>query len=143
MRHAYVEATGPAMRVPEWRVVQMLRQHERPDRLEAALADVLGPARARYCLDGFARLLALLRQHGWHAPLILPPGAQGVSDDERSLARFVLLAAEQDRDLALAEAATLVTPQAILPLVAAGERMGLPLLCEECRDRLRCPLTFQ
>ncbi|MBN9885950.1 hypothetical protein I6N89_01480 [Pelagibaca abyssi] len=121
----------------------MLRQRHDPARLEAALADVLGTARARYCVGGFEQLMALLHRHGWHAPLILPADAQGVSDDERSLARFVLLASEQDRDLALAEATMLVTPQAILPLVAAGERMGLPLLCEECRERLRCPLTFQ
>lgn len=143
MRHELFETLGPAMRAPEWRVVQMLRRRNDLTRVEAALAEVLGAARARYCLDGFLQLMALLQRHGWHAPLILPADARGVSDDERSLARFVLLATEQDRDLALAEATMLVTPQAILPLVAAGERMGLPLLCEECRERLRCPLTVQ
>ena len=87
--------------------------------------------------------MALMRLHAWHPPLILRPGAEGVSDDERNLARFVLLSAEQDREAALVEAMAIVVPQAILPLVAAGERVGLPLLCEECRDRLDCPLTFQ
>ncbi|WP_340688920.1 hypothetical protein [Salipiger thiooxidans] len=143
MRHEYFKTVGPALRVPEWRIVQMLRRQHEADRLEADLAGAIGLERARACVDGFAQLMALMRLHAWHPLLILRPGAEGVSDDERNLARFVLLSAEQDREAALVEAMAIVVPQAILPLVAAGERVGLPLLCEECRDRLDCPLTFQ
>ncbi|MBU2959724.1 hypothetical protein KO516_02565 [Citreicella sp. C3M06] len=143
MRHEYFERSGVALRPPEWRIVRMLRTRDDIAAIETELAANIGDARAEQAIDGFLQVLALLEQHGWHAPLILRPGARSVSDDELNLARFVLHCAEQDRDTAMAEAMMLVAPQAILPLVAAGTRLGLPLLCEECRDRLRCPLTFQ
>ncbi|MDO6584221.1 hypothetical protein Q4543_01705 [Salipiger sp. 1_MG-2023] len=143
MRHEHFERSGVALRPPEWRIVRMLRTRDDIGPIEAELAANIGDARAAQAIDGFLQVLAMLGQHGWNAPLILRPGARSVSDDELNLARFVLHCAEQDRDTATAEAMMLVAPQAILPLVEAGTRLGLPLLCEECRDRLRCPLTFQ
>ncbi|KAA8606184.1 hypothetical protein AL036_15650 [Salipiger aestuarii] len=121
----------------------MLRDAQDPDALWHDLSRRIGPTRADQALAGFSRFMNLLRTYGWHTPLTLCPGARSVSEDERALARFVLHCAEQDHDSATAEAMMLVAPQAILPLVAAGERLGLPLLCEECRERARCPLTFQ
>ncbi len=143
MRHEYFHATGAALRPPEWRIVDMLRNADDLDSLHRDLAGRIGAPRADQALHGFCDMLGLLRTHGWHMPLTLCAGARSVSDDERAIARFVLHCAEQDRDSATAEAMMLVAPHAILPLVSAGERMGLPLLCEECRERLRCPLTFQ
>uniref|UniRef100_A0A2A3JNY4 Uncharacterized protein n=1 Tax=Alloyangia mangrovi TaxID=1779329 RepID=A0A2A3JNY4_9RHOB len=105
------------------------------------MRDVLGFTRARACLRAFGDFADILTRHGWHGPLILPLDAQGISDDERAIARFVLTATEQDRELALAEATMLVLPAHILTLTNAAERVGLPLLCEECRARLDCPLN--
>ena len=143
MKHEKFDPAEPGLRGPEWRAAKLLRKSHDPDGLRADLLPILGSARTGYCIGGMTELLILLRRHSWHMPLFLRPGATSVSEDERSLARFILLCAEQQRDEAMAEAMMMVTPQAIVPLVSAGERMGLPLLCEDCRKRLRCPLTFQ
>lgn len=100
------------------------------------LCQTMGAARARACLQAFEHMLSLLGKHGWQALRLLPQGTDDVSADELSLARFVMAATEQRRETALAEAAFLVSPAALLPLVCAASRFGLPLLCEECRGRL-------
>ncbi|SDG66874.1 hypothetical protein [Alloyangia pacifica] len=141
MRHERFDRVE--LRPAEMRVVQLLRLWRADDEAGAQLLlrDALGFTRARSCLRAFGDLAELLTRHGWHGPLILPQEAQGISDDERAIARFVLTATEQDRELALAEATMLVTPAHILTLTNAAERVGLPLLCEECRARLNCPLS--
>ena len=53
-----------------------------------------------------------------------------------TVARFVMAATEQRREVALAEASFLVSPVALLPLLTAATRFGLPLLCAECRMRV-------
>ncbi|MCL3881533.1 hypothetical protein [Marivita sp. GX14005] len=92
------------------------------------LCVAIGHPRARACLQAFEQMLSLLKAHGWHAPLILAPDARGYSEDELSLARFVLAAAEQRREVALAEASFLVSPQVLLPFLCAASRVGLPLM---------------
>ncbi|AWI84400.1 hypothetical protein CEW88_12330 [Alloyangia pacifica] len=141
MRHERFDRV--ALRPAETRVVQLLRLWREADEATAQLElrDALGFSRARSCLRAFGDFAEILTRHGWHGPLILPTDALGVSDDERAIARFVMTATEQDRDLALAEAAMLVLPAHILPLANAAERVGLPLLCEECRRRLECSLN--
>lgn len=76
MRHEYFERSGVALRPPEWRIVQMLRARTRIGGIETDLAAQIGAARAAQAVDGFLQVLALLGQHGWHAPLILRPGAR-------------------------------------------------------------------
>ncbi len=141
MRHERFDRV--ALRPAEARVVRLLRLWRENDEATAQLElrDALGFTRARACLRALGDFADLLTTHGWHAPLILPPGATGLSDDERAIASFVLTATEQDRDLALAEATMLVTPIHSLTLTNAAERLGLPLLCEECRARLDCRLN--
>ncbi|WP_420819279.1 hypothetical protein [Pacificoceanicola onchidii] len=100
------------------------------------LRQCLGEQRAASCLNGFEDMLDLLKKHGWHAPLILSPEATGYSEDELAIARFVMAATEQRRGVALAEASFLVSPCAMLNLMHAASRAGLPLLCEDCRLRV-------
>ncbi len=110
-----------------------------PDPQETILADLrgsLGSSRARACLQAFEQMLALLTKHGWHSVVILRPTAPRYSADELSITRFVMAATEQRRDVAMTEASFLVSPDALLPLLCAGARVGLPLLCEECRSRI-------
>ena len=140
MRHERFESgtdTG-TLRLSERRVVEMLRfwQADRQGEALDRLCRRLGSVRAGFCIRAFSEVMELVRRHAWHAPLILPVGATSHSDDELAIARLILTATEQHRDSALAEAAMLVSPMALVPLVAAAERTGLPLLCEECRGRL-------
>ncbi|MBE9638994.1 hypothetical protein [Salipiger mangrovisoli] len=141
MRHERFDRVE--LRPAEARVVRLLRLWRENDEATAQLElrAALGFTRARGCLRALGEFAELLTRHGWHGPLILPPEAQGLSDDERAIARFVLTATEQDRELALAEATMLVIPAHILTLTNAAERVGLPLLCEECRSRLHCSLN--
>ena len=140
MRHMTFDESGHGLRGPERRLIGMLRLWaEGPDEQVAVWNDLcasLGAARARGCLKGFEDMLELMRKHGWHRPVILPVGAQGYSEDETAIARFVMAATEQRREVALAEASFLVAPQAMLPLMHAAARAGLPLLCEDCRARV-------
>ncbi|GGB00612.1 hypothetical protein GCM10011324_08610 [Allosediminivita pacifica] len=128
------------MRGPERRVIAVLRAGVAGgtalEALKQDLGEALGAGRAAACLAGFAGMRDIIRRHGWHVPVVLPEDAQGWSEDELSLARFVLAASEQQRDVALAEASFLVSPMGLLPLLEAGMQAGLPLLCEECRARL-------
>ncbi|WP_226622350.1 hypothetical protein [Alloyangia pacifica] len=141
MRHERFDRVD--LRPAEARVVRLLRLWRDNDEATAQLElrDALGFTPARACLRALGDLADLLTRHGWHGPLILPVAAQSTSDDERAIARFVLTATEQDRELALAEATMLVLPAHILTLANAAERVGLPLLCEECRARRDCPLN--
>lgn len=141
MQFAPDSLESAALRGPEQRLIGMLRDWcADPDPQETILADLsesLGPSRARACLQAFEQMLTLLTKHGWHSLVILRPNANGYSQDELSIARFVMAATEQRRDVAVAEASFLVSPDALLPLLCAGARVGLPLLCEECRARIR------
>ena len=140
MRYSDIRQSDSGLRGPEKRLVAMLRLWaEGPEAQEAVWRDLckrLGAPRARACLQGFEVLLGLLKKHGWHAPLVLGPGATGYSEDELAIARFVMAATEQKREVALAEASFLVSPAAMLPLMTAATRVGLPLLCEDCRARV-------
>lgn len=141
MHHAPILLPLADLRGPERRVVQLLRgwQHG-PDAQSALWNDLcrsMGAARARACLQAFEQMLSLLARYGWQALRILPVGTEGVSPDEASLARFIMAATEQRREVALAEAGFLVSPAGLLPLVCAASRFGLPLLCEDCRARLQ------
>jgi hypothetical protein len=128
------------LRRPERRVIALLRAFRAGDAalaaLRSGLGEILGPVRAASCLDGTADLMALLDRHGWHRLTVLPETAEGWSEDELAVARFVMAATEQRREVALAEASFLVSPAALLPMLTAASRLGLPLLCEECRARV-------
>lgn len=139
--------TGPRRRAdlsrPEARMLAMLRLWPDGPRAQSdlwsALAEDLGPARARACLSAFETFRERLLRNAWIAPRLLVPEARRLSPDEDHLCRFVLLAAEGDREAALELATFLVRPAALLPLLHAAERTGLPLLCAECRLGLsRC-----
>lgn len=138
MRHDAIEAGH--LRGPERRIIGLLRAWAVGPPAQAAawqeLCALLGPARASDCLNGFEAMHALLHKHGWRGLTILAVGAEGWSEDELAVARFVLAATEQQREVALAEAGFLVSPAALLPLLAAATRCGLPLLCAECRARI-------
>ena len=139
MRPDHLIAAG-ALRGPERRVIDCLRAFASgPEAQEAfwnTLCANIGAARARGCLMAFEVMQDILRRHGWHPPMVLPPTAEGFSEDEMALARFTLAATEQRREVALEEASFLVTPLGLLPLLDAAARFGLPLLCEDCKARL-------
>ncbi|MFW2545458.1 hypothetical protein ACN2XU_22750 [Primorskyibacter sp. 2E107] len=145
MRYSDIEKSDTGLRGPEQRLIAMLRLWSQgPKEQDAAWRDLarrLGARRARACLKGFEDMLDLLHKHGWHVPMVLSPEATGYSEDELALARFVMAATEQRREVALAEASFLVSPAALLPLMTAASRAGLPLLCEECRSRVMGPGT--
>jgi hypothetical protein len=140
MQHVTFSKTEQGLRGPELRLIELLRYWDNgPDAREGlwrGLRRHLGSARANSCLDGFSDMMGLLRRHGWHMPTILPVTARGYSEDELAIARFVMAATEQRRDVALQEASFLVSPQALLPMLNAAMRTGLPLLCEDCRARV-------
>lgn len=141
MRHTPILLPDKDLRGPEKRVIALLRAWRSDPGAQTDLWNDLsrsmGPPRARACLQAFEHMLDLLAQHGWHAMTILSPGTKGISSDEASVTRFVMAATEQDRDTALAEAGLLVSPAGMLPLLCAASRFGLPLLCEDCRARVR------
>ncbi|SDY58743.1 hypothetical protein [Citreimonas salinaria] len=128
------------MRRPERRVIAVLRAWAAGpamlDVLWDELCGTIGESRARSCLIAFFELRSLLDHHAWRMPVLLQEGAEGYSEDELAIARFVMAAAEQRREVALAEAEFLVSPLAFLPLLQAAARFGLPLLCEDCRARV-------
>ncbi|WP_375259861.1 hypothetical protein [Citreimonas sp.] len=128
------------MRRPERRAIAVLRAwaagSDRLDRLWDELCDSIGEPRARSCLVAFFELRSLLDHHAWRIPVILDQDSDGFSEDELAIARFVMAAAEQRREVALAEAGFLVSPVAYLPMLHAAARFGLPLLCEDCRTRV-------
>lgn len=141
MRHERFDRID--LRPAERWLIELLRLWRDDDEAAAQLLlrDALGFTRARACLRAFGELAELLTRHGWHSPLILQQGAASSSEDERAIARFVLTATEQDREQALLEATMMVTPVHVLTLVNTAERVGLPLLCGECRLRQRCLLN--
>ncbi|MCC1491264.1 hypothetical protein [Cognatishimia sp. F0-27] len=140
MHQTSITATASSLRGPERRVIALLRAWHAGEAHQAAawkdLCKSLGVARARGCLRAFEEMLALMDRHGWRCLTILPETAEGWSEDELSVARFVMAATEQQRDVALSEAAFLVRPSALLPLLTTASRFGLPLLCEDCRARV-------
>ncbi len=146
MKHAHFSPSDARplavsdLRLAEARLVAMLRLwHDGEagrEELCKVLCTVLGDVRAQGCLAAFEDVLELLRRHGWRALSILPSEVARLSEDEVAFARFVLTATEQDRDAACLSASFLVRPGAILSLVLAASRLGLPLLCEESRCRL-------
>jgi len=141
MHHAPILLSDDDLRGPETRVISLLRAwRSGPDAQADMWSDLcrsMGPARARACLQAFEQMLKLLNKHGWQALAIMPMDTKGMSSDEASIARFVMAATEQDRETALAEATFLVSHTALLPLLCAASRFGLPLLCEDCRARIR------
>ena len=150
MKHALFSQTETRpltlsdLRMAEARLVAMLRQwrfaDNRQEQVVESLCAMLGETRARACLRGFEDVMGLLRRHGWRPLTLRQPGSAQVSEDETAFARFVLLATEQDRDVAWLEGSFLVRPEGILPLILAASRVGLPLLCEESRCRLHAAL---
>ncbi len=150
MKHAHFtpsEARPLALsdlRLAEARLVAMLRLWNEgaqgQEQVWNGLCAILGSNRARSCLSAFEDVLRLLRRHGWRALSVLPSEVDRLSDDEAAFARFVLTATEQDRDGACLDASFLVRPEAMLPLVLAASRLGLPLLCEESRCRLHAAM---
>ena len=91
------------LRRPERRVITVLRAFRSGDAalvaLRAGLGEILGAARAASCLDGAADLMALLDRHGWHRLTVMPETTEGWSEDELAVARFVMAATEQRRDV--------------------------------------------
>ena len=140
MQHMTFSKEEQGLRGLELRLIEILRfwdsGPEARETLWCTLSRHLGTVRANSCLEGFCDMMGLLRKHGWHTPTILPVSAQGYSEDELAIARFVMAATEQRRDVALQEASFLVSPQVLLPMLNAAMRTGLPLLCEECRSRV-------
>lgn len=140
MLHAPILVSLEDLRGPERRVVAILRAWDcgpaAQSDIWSSLCRSIGQARARSCLQAFEQLRRLIRKHGWKTLHILAPETPEVSADEADLARFVMAATEQDRDIALAQATFLVSPTGLLPLLCAASRFGLPLLCEECRARI-------
>ncbi len=132
------------LRLAEARLVVMLRHWRFSDNgqehVAGSLCTILGEVRARACLRGFEDALGLLHRHGWRPLTLRQPGSTLVSEDETAFARFILLATEQDRDVAWLEGSFLVRPDGILPLILAASCVGLPLLCEESRCRLHAAL---
>lgn len=128
------------LRHPEHRVVEVFRAWqtgpEARDRLWETLCDGVGEQRARSCLLAFFELRSLFDHHAWRMPVLLDPEAEGYSEDEVSISRFVMAATQQRREVALTEASFLVSPVALLPALDAAMRFGLPLLCEDCRRRV-------
>lgn len=128
------------LRGPERRLVGMLRHWALgPDGACTVWTDLaadLGPARARACLSAFEDVLALIRRSAWRMPDLGAPGDDAVTADEDGICRLVMAATESDRDEAMMHALFLVREDALLPLVLASSRLGLPLLCAECRARL-------
>lgn len=145
--HADAARPVAALRGPERRLVELLRLwtagREGMGAAWSALAADLGPARARACLTGLEDVLAILRRAAWTAPGIAAPGDVGLTADEEFLAGMVMAAAEQRREAALERALFVVRPEAILPLVLAASRLGLPLVCAECRARLAAAMRSQ
>lgn len=141
MHHAPILLSDTELRGPEKRVIAILRAWQNSPQQQAEIWDDLcrsmGEPRARACLQAFEQMQTLIARHGWQALTILPPDTKGISADEAAVARFVMAATEQDRDAALAEAGFLVSAAALLPLLCAASRFGLPLLCEDCRARVR------
>jgi hypothetical protein len=134
------ELTAARLRQPEHRVVEVFRAWHAGsaarDRLWDTLCEAVGDQRARSCLLAFFDLRSLFDHHAWRMPVLLDPDAAGYSEDEVSIARFVMAATQQRREVALTEASFLVSPVALLPALDAATRFGLPLLCEECRLRV-------
>lgn len=124
----------------EQRFVAILRLWQTGEGGRAALwsrmSDEMGAARAGSCLSAFQDVAEHLAVRGWRAPTINPPDAPRLTRDEDDLCRLVTAAAEGAREEALELALFLVRPEALLPLVHAASRVGLPLLCAECRARL-------
>ncbi|WP_299787177.1 hypothetical protein [uncultured Marivita sp.] len=143
MLHSQISVPLKSLRAPEQRVVTMLRAWQNGEAAQAevwtSLCRSMSTGRARSCLQAFEHMLMLLRKHGWKPLSIHPADHAQASADEADLARFVMAATEQERDLALAQATFLVSGSAILPLLCAASRFGLPLLCEECRLRVLSP----
>ena len=141
MHIARFDARPAVLRRCERRAIQILRALSDPAGLQDDLADdlinSLGQPRAGHCLAGFADLVALMSRHGWRAFDICAPGTTGYTNDEIALAQFIFDATEQRRDKALIDASFLVVPKGLLPLLTAAPRAGLPLLCEECRARVK------
>lgn len=141
MHHTPIRLSESELRRPELRVVFLLRAWQGDIETQADvwndLCRSMGQARARACLQAFEQMLGLLVKHGWQTLTVLPQDTDGVSADEAAIARFVMAATEQRREAALAQAGFLVSPAALLPLVCAASRFGLPLLCEDCRARVR------
>lgn len=140
MRHTPILLADDGLRSVETRVIDLLRAWNTGTDAQNAmwvdLQETMGAARAKSCLQAFEQMLRLLKAHSWRALTIMPTGTKGISSDEAALARFVLASTEQRRETALAEAGFLVSPTALLPLICAASRFGLPLLCEECRARV-------
>lgn len=125
---------------PEKRLLSMLRLWrlgpEAQERVWSDLADALGPPRARACLSAFEAFAGHLARAAWMPPAVNAPETGALSGDEDAICRIVAAAAEGLREDAMLHASFLVRPDALLPLVHAAERTGLPLLCAECRARL-------
>ena len=145
MHHAHILLPDDDLRSAEMRVIALLRAwNTNLDAQTAMWEDLqtsLGDARARSCLQAFEQMLQLLAKHSWRPLTIMPMETKGMTPDEAALARFVMASTEQRRDTALAEAGFLVAPNALLPLLCAASRFGLPLLCEECRTRVFAPVA--
>ncbi|MHA6346196.1 hypothetical protein [Roseivivax sp. CAU 1761] len=122
---------------PERRLLDMLRRWpDDPQGVWDDLAAALGPARARACLRAFEDVRALLRHSAWQLAEPAPPGSPDLTPDEADLCALVMAAAQGRRDEALSRGLFMVREAALLPLVHAASRLGLPLLCGECRARL-------
>ena len=125
---------------PDRRLLILLRLWPRGPEAQARawddLCGALGSARARGCLSAFEDLRGRLWRSAWVAPLVAAPEDERLTPDEEAILTVVRLATEGDREAALEHAMFLVRPEALLPVVLAAERAGLPLLCAECRARL-------
>lgn len=135
----------PARRIidltgPEAQLLSMLRLWrlgpEAQQEVWTDLADALGPPRARACLSAFETFVSHLFPATWMPAAVNEPNSETLSADEDAICRIVMSATEGEREEALLHASFLVRPDALLPLVHAAERTGLPLLCAECRARL-------
>ncbi|MDJ0823581.1 MAG: hypothetical protein QNJ09_17455 [Paracoccaceae bacterium] len=153
MKHSgFPDVSAASLRPIEQRLIGLLRDwqdgEDGQNRVWSTLCRDMGTDRARGCLNALEDMLALLRRHGWRVPAFLPPGTEAYSADEADMARFVFAATEQRREEALEQAMLLVSPAGLMDLTRCAERIGLPLLCADCRARVRQAqtgrgLTFQ
>ncbi len=140
MQHTSILMPDADLRGAERRVISILRAWNAGSDAQIVMREdlsaSLGEVRTRSCLQAFEQMFALLKAHSWNALTIMPVGMKGLSRDETAIARFVMAATEQRRETALAEASFIVSATALLPILCAASRFGLPLLCEECRHRV-------
>ncbi|MDA7424834.1 hypothetical protein [Thalassococcus lentus] len=133
----------------EARLITLLRHvnaHRAPQRaIWSDLRRDMTFKRARSCWMAASNMLDLLNSHGWQPAPLSAPRCKLLSQHEQTLVLFVLSATEQRREEAMEQALFLIQPHKMPELVKQAERLGMPLLCADCKRRILGDrtLTFQ